>query len=215
MKPTVIVAALFVVLFAVPCCILIPLLAAPERPAPPQEDAAAAPTRPLLVLTGHRSEIRQRRDRLAASQEVFDAIWKEHRGDAIEKAVQGWPMTPSIDFTRATALFAFDGDRQNSNGFRVMEVVEEENARTIRIEAISFQTASFDGEDPGVDVRPWVLVLTARTDKTIFVEENVQGLIGGPPIWKQRAAYPGRIGVGRPVPGTRQAGDEDARDGDR
>lgn len=167
----------------------------------PESLRAIKPGRALLVLTGSASEIAEPRYELAASQEVFDSIWVEHMGDRIEKAAQGWTLPPQIDFERCEALFIFDGAVRNSNGFRVMDVIEEADAVTVRVDSISYQTASFDGRDAGVAVKPWALVLLPATEKTILIEENVQNLKAGEPQWKQRAAFPGLIGVGRPVPG--------------
>ena len=127
-------------------------------------------------------------------------------GERVTRAAQGWPMTPQVDFEACDALFVFGGDRVNCNGYRIMDVIEEDDAVTIRIERISYQTSSFNGEDKGDAARPWAMMVLPHTDKTILLEENVQGLIGEPPKWKQRAAFPGLIGVGRPVGGTRQQG---------
>lgn len=167
---------------------------------------APKPGSPLLVMTGSMSEVRQPRYDLAASQEVFDKLWVEHMGDRVEKAAQGWPLPPQIDFARCEALFIFDGDSMNSNGFRVMDVIEDPDAVIVRVEDYSYQTASFDGRDSGQKVTPWALVVIPATDKTIIIEENVQNLKAGEPQWKQRAAFPGVNGVGRPVPGTGQHG---------
>ena len=166
--------------------------------------ADAPPTRPLLVMTGWVSEIAEPRWRLAASQAVFDEEWMAHMGDRVQRAAQGWPMTPSIDFTACQAIFIFGGDGFNANGFRVEQMVEAADALTIRFDRISFQTSSSDGPDHGHPARPWAVVVVPRTDRTVILEENVQGLIGEPPVWKRRAAFPGRIGVGRTVPGTGQ-----------
>lgn len=160
--------------------------------------------RALFVMTGSESEIATPRHHLAASQEVFDELWVEHMGDRVQRAAQGSPMPPRIDFDACEAILIFAGDGFNSNGFRVADVINEPDAVTVRVERISYQTASFDGPDRGDPARPWAMLLLPATDRTIILEENVQGLIGGEAIWQQRAAFPGLIGVGRPVPGTAQ-----------
>lgn len=161
---------------------------------------------PLMVMTGHESDVAEARYRLAASQEVFDEVWVGHMGDRVTRAAQGWPMPPRIDFEACEAIFIFGGASTNTNGYRVMETIEAADAVTIRFEDISFQTSSLDGADAGVRARPWAMLLIEKTDKTVVLEQNVQGLIGGDPIWKERASFPGRIGVGRPVGGAAQRG---------
>lgn len=162
------------------------------------------PGKAQLVITGPTSDIEAPLYRLASSQAVFDELWTQHMGDRVTRAAQGWPLTPTIDFEACEALFVFGGDRTNSNGYRVMDVIDEKDAVTVRFEDISFQTSSLDGEDSGVAARPWAMILIPATDRTIFLEDNVQGLIGAEPKWKRRAAFPGVIGVGRSVGGTQQ-----------
>ncbi|MCB9846512.1 MAG: hypothetical protein H6811_11070 [Phycisphaeraceae bacterium] len=117
-------------------------------------------------------------------------------------------MTPQIDFEACEAVLVFGGDGFNANGFRVVEMSAEPDAVTVRIERISYQTASFDGPDPGDPVRPWAMILLPATDRAIVLEENTQGVIGGEPIWTCRAAFPGVVGIGRPVEGARQSGSQ-------
>lgn len=170
--------------------------AQPEARAP----VAREPGKALMVMTGRSSEVATARFGHAVSQELFDKLWVEHMGEGVEKAAQGWPMPPRVDFTACEAIFIFGGDATNTNGFRVDDIIESDDAVTVRYDAITFQTSSFGEEpDPGVKARPWAMVLIEATDKTIFLEENVQGLIGGDPIWKQRVILPGAKGVGRPM----------------
>jgi len=164
------------------------------------EPEAREPGRALMVMTGRSSEVATEKFGFATSQELFDAAWLEHMGEGVEKAAQGWPMPPQVDFRACAAVFIFGGDRVNTNGYRVEDIIEVEDAVTIRYDAITFQTASFGDEpDEGVKARPWGMVLIPATEKTVFLEENVQGLIGGDPIWKQRVMFPGAKGVGRPM----------------
>ncbi len=172
------------------------------------EDLATQPgvAKPLVTLTGRTSDFETAQYRLVRSQEVFDEIWIAHEGDRVNRAAQGWPMTPQISFADCDVLLLFGGERTNCNGYRVEEILEEDDAVTVRIDLITYQTASFDGPDLGDSARPWALVVLPATKKTIFLEENVQGIIGDPPIWKQRAVFPGPIGIGRPVGGASQTG---------
>jgi hypothetical protein len=171
---------------------------------PPVAPSEVRMNRPLLTMTGRTSEIDEPMYRLAASQAVFDDLWVRHLGERVPRAAQGWPMTPQIDFDRVSAILIFGGDRINCNGYRIMEISEEPDALTIRFERISYQTVAMEPEHRGDAVRPWAMLVIPRTERTVFLEENVQAIIGHPPEWRQRAVFPGRIGVGRPVDGTEQ-----------
>ncbi len=161
-------------------------------------------SQPVMVMTGRDSDVTKPRYQLAASQELFDLVWKEHVGDRLEVAAQGWPIVPVIDFEHYSVLFIFGGETTNANGFRVMEVLEEEDAMTVRFERDSYQTMSMTGEDRGDAVTPWAMILLPATQRTLLVEENVQTMHAPEPDWRERAAFQGRIGTGRVVPGTRQ-----------
>ena len=75
-----------------------------------------------LVMTGAHSEVTGARYQLVASQELFDLVWKEHQGETVELAAQGWPIVPEIDFESFCVLWVFGGETANSNGYRVVEV---------------------------------------------------------------------------------------------
>lgn len=156
----------------------------------------AEKTVPVMVMTGPTSDIGASRYESARSQEAFDALWVEHMGDRVTRAAQGWPMTPTIDFARYEAVFMFGGEATNSNGFRIVEMFDRPDEVLVRFEDISFQTASFDGEDAGVASRPWAMVLIERTEKRIILEQDVRSLIEGDPIWKRRAVFPARRAQG-------------------
>jgi hypothetical protein len=169
--------------------------------------APEAPARALVVMTGHEAKQRTPHFVRVATQEVFDEHWIAAMGDRVERAVQGWPLTPVIDFEVCNALMLFGGDRTNSNGYRVLDILDEPDAVTVRVEDYSFQTMSIDGPDHGVDVRPWALIVIPATERTVFIETNVQSLKAGAPKWKRLAAFPGKIGIGRAVGGTAQTGE--------
>ncbi len=173
----------------------------------PAQGAALEPSRALLVLTGHDSQVTKAQFRPAASQKVFDELWLMHKGDSVTKAAQGWPMIPQIDFNACYAIFIFGGDTANTNGYRVRDVITEVDAITVRYETDSYQTSSFNGIDHGNAVRPWGLILIpAPKGRTVILEQNVQGMRDTEPKWKQRVTFPGRIGIGRTIGGTSQHG---------
>mgnify|MGYP001313214653 CR=1 FL=1 len=155
-----------------------------------QADEAARPApRVLFSMTGRESEIRLPRYYLVTTQETFDALWTEHMGPRVTKAVQGWPMPPRVDFESHAAVFIFGGDAINCNGMTVEEIADEPGGLLIRFDAITFQTMSIDGPDLGEAGRPWIMLLIDRPTGPVRLEENVQNLIGEPPIWRKRAVF--------------------------
>jgi len=141
---------------------------------------------PLLVETGRVSEIGEQRFYRAFNQQMFDRIWSAHMGDRVTKAVQGWPMTPQVNFDRCEVVMLFAGGRANSNGLRIVETVEGDDLLTIRYESISFQTAGRGADGGVVRSRPWAMVLIERSGKAIEIQENTQNIIGADPIWTTR-----------------------------
>lgn len=174
--------------------------------AQPNAADRAQPGRALLVLTGPDGGAQQPVWTIARSQEVLREAWIEVRGEGVATAAQGWPLVPQVDFDRCEAILIARGPSHNANGYRVIEVTEDEGSVTVRVARDAFQTAGMGPGGGRVASNPWALILIPRTDKTIFLHENTQNLIGGEPIWTERAAFPGLIGVGTPVPGTRQTG---------
>ena len=47
-----------------------------------------------------------------------------------------------------------------------------------------------DLQDKGVEVTPYGLFLVGASDKPIVFEDNVQDLIGKPPVWKESFRLP-------------------------
>jgi hypothetical protein len=159
--------------------------------------------RPLLVLSGPQAAAEEPGVWLCSSQEVLGETWQAMmpEGALPDPTNVGVPV---VDFDTCEAILIAGGAGRNASGYRVVEVLEDDGAVTVRIQRASYQTAGPGGG--GVDVSPWALVLIPRTDKTIVVEEDTHRLKDEPPNWVERAAFPGLIGVGRPVEGTRQRG---------
>jgi len=200
---TVTVAALAIVAFVSQPTAAVPQ---PSTDAPTTERGL-----PILTMTGSDSGVTRTQYRLAGSQEVFDQLWLAHLGDTPPRDVLGHIQSPQIDFDSVNAIFIFGGDRLNTSGYTINTVEHEDDAITIRYSANSFQTATIQGQDPGEPTRPWALVLIPATGKTVYLMEQNLSKRTKVPSWTQRAVFPGRIGIGRPVEGTRQTGPAPSR----
>jgi hypothetical protein len=188
-------------------------LAAGARPAAGTTGAAAATdeTRSspaILTMTGSNSGVTHTKYRLAGSQEIFDQLWLEHLGGSPPRDALGHIQTPQIDFETVVAIFIFGGERVNTSGYTIDTVEHEDDAITVKYSAKTFQTSAIQGKDPGEPTRPWAMVLIPTTGKTVYLMEQNLSMQPKAASWTQRAVFPGRIGIGRPVGGTRQTGAE-------
>ncbi|MCA9285991.1 MAG: hypothetical protein KDA22_12280 [Phycisphaerales bacterium] len=158
-------------------------------PAPQQRAEMAVPV--LVKWTGARSAIEQPRVERIADPERWVAVWKEHRGDGIEKNARNWPVWPEVDFERCMVLCIFGGRSTNTDGWNIESVADRGADLLVRYDAMTFQTASFGGEpDHGASTSPYGIFVLPRSAKPIVMEENVQGLIGRPPVWKEKHRFP-------------------------
>ncbi len=161
----------------------------------------------LITLTGRESDVLEPTYELIRCQEDFDKIWLAHKGSRVNRAAQGWPMMPQLDFKRVEALLLFGGDSQNCNGYRIVEIIEEADLVTVRIDLITYQTTSTgfgDEEEFDNSVQPWALMVLPATGKSILVEENTQSLKNRPAKWTRRAGFQGFKGIGRYILDTPQ-----------
>ncbi len=111
-----------------------------------------------------------------------EAHWAELRKRMFEGIpVDKVPAFEAIDFEKEAVLVISRGDGFNCRGLSCEEAYEDAARILVRLCDQSFQT--FGGGEPG---RAYgILVLPKRVGKAYVVEQNVQGLSGGPPIWKE------------------------------
>jgi len=163
----------------------------------------------LMALTGNRSDIRKEAYHLLRNQKDFDEIWLAHKGSRVNRATQGWPMTPQLDFDRVQALLLFGGDRTNCNGYRIVEILEDTDSIRVRIDLITYQSDMSTSKPIPRFLDPWALMVLPASKKTLIVEENVQNIKDHYAKWKQVASFPIIKGVDfmDQVPGSERSGD--------
>lgn len=169
---------------ALPGCLITTDAGADGAPGPD-----GLPGKPYVALSGHDSAITERRCVRVTDAETWAALWKEHRGEKLETNASGWPTTPVIDFERCMVIAVFRGESWNANGEYVESIEEVDRHVRLRFDSHTFQTSGPDGG--GVRVTPFGIWVIARTEKPIVIEENVQGLIGQPPKWKEQWRFAG------------------------
>ncbi|MCA8959457.1 MAG: hypothetical protein KDC38_03040 [Planctomycetes bacterium] len=153
--------------------------------------AAAARSRALVALTGPKCAVAERGYALATTEEQFVRLWQRYRG---EKATGKYDAhyneigLPVVDFERCCVLTIFHGEGWNSAGLAVESIAELDDRVRFRYDDKSYQTEGPDGG--GERCRVYGFFVLPRTSKQLVVEQNVQGLIGGEPVWKERATFP-------------------------
>lgn len=130
--------------------------------------------RKLRGWSGAESKIAAKEIVAARSFEELVDLWKRH---APGKAV------PDVDFSKEWVLGIFQGKGWNSRGVELAEILEQQGGEgqrhVVRYDETSYQTSGGANE-----VTAYGIFVLNNIDDLITVEENTQGLIGQPPLWK-------------------------------
>lgn len=141
---------------------------------------------PYVGIWGAHSKITERTYERVSDAEAWAALWRRHVGwTKPDNAFYNEAGVPDVDFERCMVVAILQGDAWNSAGVRVVSVAEESDRVLFRFEDRSYQTSGIDGG--GQKVTAFGFFVVPRSDQPLVLEENVQGLIGKPPKWKERA----------------------------
>jgi len=163
-------------------------------------EATPSALRPCVVLTGADSLVKSPGYVRVESEKEWASVWHHHKGVEETKEHDAFfnPLgLPGIDFDRYMVIAVFCGSGWNSAGVTVASLTEERERLLLRFQGKWYQTAGPDGG--GRPACAYGFLVLPRTEKTVVLEENVQHLIGGPPVWKERAS----LAQGRPRSATR------------
>ena len=145
--------------------------------------------RPCVAWAGPQSQVAGPKFERIRTQEQWEKLWLLHTGEQAQFGAYGAVGVPVVDFDRFEVVACFRGDSWNSNGEHIESIEPGPDRVLIRYDSMSYQTAGPDGG--GVKVKPFGIWVIDRTDMPIVMEENVQGLIGQPPIWKEMHRFDG------------------------
>jgi len=139
---------------------------------------------PYVTLAGARSRIETAEYQRIASEKELTELWLRHVGEQPERHSDFYNEAgvPTVDFSRCMVVAAFGGKRTNSAGIYAVSLVEEADRVVLRIDHRSFQT----GPEPS-RATPFGFFFVPLSMKPLVLEENVQQVIGGAPVWKERA----------------------------
>jgi hypothetical protein len=154
--------------------------------------------KPVLVWTGINTKQPTEGFARCCSQEEWKATWNSH---SVRDKDQGDSTCPAIDFDAYMVLAVF----QDSSRLCLAEVLEENDCLRVRYRRYGNQIIFIPDPDGTVKViecgrgeierdKPrtlgFVFVLLPRSNKAILFEDDVQNLIGGPPVWQVREKLP-------------------------
>jgi HEAT repeat protein len=122
-------------------------------------------------MSGHDSGVVKRAYHLVTDDEAWADLWKRHRGGP----------APEVDFTKTMAVAIFQGRGVNSNGVSAAVTEDDETIR------VRFDDQSYQSMGGGNQVTAYGIFLIPASTKPVVLEEDVQGLIGGEPTWRERA----------------------------
>jgi hypothetical protein len=115
-------------------------------------------------------------------------LWARHSGKQ-KKDLEWSESYPKVDFTRCMVVAFFRGKTVNTRGEGLSAVDEVDGVLRVRFWSSGYQTMSLEGQDKGVPAISYGIWVLPRSTKAVVVEENVQDLIGKPPIWKEQARF--------------------------
>jgi len=170
---------------------LIPLLwctlQAPQQTENKSDQPAGRPVGPYVSWMGPGSAVETAQVARVSSEADWHALWARHVGEKVAKNRFEQVDAPRIDFEQCCVVVVFRGKSLNSDGTRFIAGGETDAQVLLRIDDQSYQTAGFNGRGGAVDCTPFGIFVLPKTMKPVVVEDNVQGLIGKPPIWKEIA----------------------------
>lgn len=153
--------------------------------APPTEGLRAA-----VLAVGPDSRAEDASILRIRSLDELRRAWNHHTGRAVDAPLDAPEAISRVDFATSEVLAIFGGEGFNSSGIQIVEATDEGDVRRVRYESLSFQTMSTrDDDESGGAVPAWEFgfFLLPKTQQDLLVEENVQSMIGEPPVWKLRA----------------------------
>ena len=155
----------------------------PVGKAPPAAPVGGGgmPVLPWVTWSGPNSALADASYRRISSAGEWQTLWLAHRGKTL---LESAGEVPQIDFRQCMVVAVFQGAGFNCRGVEAVSVTETAEAVTVRFSGQYYQTI---GE--GDAVRPFGVFLLPRSTKALVLEENVQNLLGQPPVWKLRAQF--------------------------
>jgi hypothetical protein len=146
-----------------------------------------AVTKPYASLWGANSKVKKKSYHLIGSPKEMDEVWSRHRGNTDFE----YNGRPEVDFDRCLVVAIFEGESANTAGIECKEVLDEAKSITFRFRNRCYQTAQ-----TARSASAYGFFVIPRTTKPIIIEEDIQHVLGRPPVWKERIRLDPKPGIG-------------------
>ena len=158
--------------------------------------------KPVVVWTG--TDNKQTKESFArcCSRKDWQATWNAHCG---QEKTADLPTCPEIDFDSYMVIAVI----RRTSRIHVSEILEEKGCVRVRYQPWGNQIVFAPDPDSGIfkiveggrgeldPNKPYTLgfafVVLPKANKAVVLEEDVQGRIGKPPVWKERAKFPALV----------------------
>jgi hypothetical protein len=144
--------------------------------------------KPVVTWTGTDSKQAEELFARCSSPEDWRAIWHKHCGG--DKNAAGLSC-PKVDFDGYMVLALFHGSSSQNHGIKLIELIEKKSCLHVRYRPEWYQIGFFAGmpevDWKKLDTQSFVFAVLPTSKKAIVLEEDVQHLIGHPPVWKERS----------------------------
>jgi len=144
------------------------LMASPEH----HPQLRGAPVLPRQVISGGNSTIKEQRCVRVTSPAEWTALWAAH-------SPSNTPP-PQVDFDQEMVVGVFQGRGYNCTGMNPVHVLDCQDTLEVFVRGQGYQGKAYPATAYGIFIVP-------KSAKRLLVKDNIQGLIGAPPLWKQIA----------------------------
>jgi hypothetical protein len=152
--------------------------------------------KPVMVWAGtDGNEPKESFDRCSSEKE-WEAVWRKHQGRDQEVNEL---TRPKIDFDSYMVIAIFQHKSLKNLGVQVFSILEEKDCLRVQYRPPTWQTGfnleeatknKKESDEMKYDAQSFAFIVLPKSRKAIVFDENVQGLIGEPPIWKERVKLP-------------------------
>ena len=143
--------------------------------------------KPYVVITGADSHIAERQCFRVSSNDEWTALWLRHKGKESSKKYDDYfnpAGVPNVNFENCMVIAIFKGPGSNSAGLRAVSVHEDPEAMLFRFRDMSYQSGNWSDK-----VTVYGFFVLPRSTMPVVLEEDVQGIINKPPVWRERARF--------------------------
>lgn len=161
-------------------------------------NSEGVPSKPLFALTGSYSEIDLPRQARITTVEQWEALWRDHRGEGLERDAIDFELIPEVNFDEVMVVAVFLGQSQNCRGVEAVKIeAAPDGSIVIDYNVRTFQTASLIPGDGGGVMRtqPWAVWVLPKSTAPIVLRELHRQLKDAPPVPKIIGTIAGLVAV--------------------